>query len=112
MRLPLRSRPAFYLWGHRSPTRGPAGPQPGPSHREGDAKRAADGYEKAYQAANDLWRVGAGSMLDLEVARRIAVSARIQLLGVQRERVAAWIGLYRAAGGGWLATDRIDGLTQ
>ena len=81
------------------------------SGRESDAKRAADGYEKAYLAANDLWRVGAGSMLDLEVARRIAVSARIQLLGVQRERVAAWIGLYRAAGGGWLATDRIDGLT-
>ena len=79
------------------------------SAREGDAKRAADGYEKAYEAANDLWRVGAGSILDLEVARRIAVSSRIQLLGVQRERVAAWISLYRAASGGWSSAERADG---
>ena len=71
------------------------------STREADVKRAAEGYEKVFQAANDRWRVGAGSMLDLEETRRVAVSARAQLLGVQRERIAAWISLYRAVGGGW-----------
>jgi len=79
------------------------------SSRETDAKRAADGYEKALVASNDLWRVGAGSLLDLELSRRIAVSSRIQLVGVQRERVAAWISLYRAAGGGWTSSERVAG---
>jgi outer membrane protein, multidrug efflux system len=79
------------------------------SAREADAKRAAEGYEKAFAASNDLWRVGAGSILDLELSRRIAVSSRIQLLGVQRERVAAWISLYRAVGGGWSVTDGVAG---
>ena len=77
------------------------------SAREGDAKRAAVGYQKALAASNDLWQAGLGSMLDLEVSRRIAVASQIQLIGVQRERVAAWISLYRAVGGGWSATESI-----
>ena len=77
------------------------------STREGDAKRAAVGYQKALAASNDLWQAGLGSMLDLEVSRRIAVASQIQLIGVQRERVAAWISLYRAVGGGWSATESI-----
>lgn len=77
------------------------------SAREDDARRAAEGYETAYGAAKALWQVGAGSLLDLEVARRIAVASRTQLLAVQRERVAGWISLYRAAGGGWSAADPV-----
>ncbi len=69
--------------------------------REDDAQRAADGYETAFRAADQRWRVGAGSLLDVEVARRLAVVSRTQLIAVQRERIAAWISLYRAAGGGW-----------
>lgn len=69
--------------------------------REGDARRAAENYDKVFKAADDRWRVGAGSLLDLEIARRLAVVSRTQLIIVQRERVAAWISLYRAAGGGW-----------
>ena len=76
--------------------------------RAADAQRAADGYEQAFKAADDRWRVGAGSLLDLEVARRLAVVSRTQLIGVQRERVAAWINLYRAAGGGWSADEADD----
>ena len=71
------------------------------STREDDARRAADGYETAFRAADQRWRVGAGSLLDVEVARRLAVVSRTQLIAVQRERIAAWISLYRAAGGGW-----------
>ena len=75
--------------------------------READAQRAADGYQRSFRAADDRWRVGAGSLLDLEVARRLAVVSRTQLIAVQRERVAAWISLYRAAGGGWSPADPV-----
>jgi multidrug efflux system outer membrane protein len=75
--------------------------------REGDARRAAENYEKVFKASDDRWRVGAGSLLDLEIARRLAVVSRTQLLNVQRERLAAWISLYRAAGGGWSPSDPI-----
>ena len=73
------------------------------TEREADAARAADGYDQVLRAATDRWRIGTGSLIDVEDARRVAVNARTQLLGVQRERVAAWIGLYRAVGGGWTA---------
>jgi outer membrane protein, multidrug efflux system len=73
------------------------------SEREADAQRAADGYAVVLKAATDRWRLGAGSLLDLEETRRVAVNARSQLINVQRERVSAWIGLYRAVGGGWSA---------
>lgn len=69
--------------------------------RENNVVIAAEGYEQSFRAANDRWRVGVGSLLDLEAARRTAVGARDQVLAVRRERVAAWIGLYRALGGGW-----------
>lgn len=75
------------------------------SSREGDARRAAANYEKVFKAADDRWRVGAGSLLDVEIARRLAVVAQTQLINVQRERIAAWISLYRAAGGGWSPSD-------
>jgi multidrug efflux system outer membrane protein len=75
------------------------------STREGDARRAAENYEKVFKASDDRWRVGAGSLLDLEIARRLAVVSRTQLINVQRERIAAWISLYRAAGGGWQPSD-------
>jgi multidrug efflux system outer membrane protein len=75
------------------------------SSREDDARRAAENYATAFRAADDRWRVGAGSLLDLEVVRRLAVVSRTQLITVQRERIAAWISLYRAAGGGWSPAD-------
>lgn len=75
------------------------------SARESTAQRAADGYNKVFVAASDRVRVGSGSLLELEDARRIAVASRTQLLAVQRERIVAWISLYRAAGGGWSPSD-------
>ena len=71
------------------------------STRESDARRAAENYAKVFLAANDRWGVGAGSLLDLEETRRVALASRTQLLAVQRERISAWISLYRALGGGW-----------
>jgi len=79
------------------------------STRENDAQRAANGYDKVFKAAEDRWQVGAGSLLDLEIARRLAVVSRTQLIAVQRERIAAWISLYRAVGGGWSPGDPVSG---
>lgn len=73
--------------------------------RETDARRAAQGYAEFLAAAQTQWRVGTGSLLDLEQARRAALAANAGLLQVQRERIAAWITLYKAVGGGWQRTE-------
>lgn len=78
------------------------------SDREADAQKAAAGFRVFLDAAQARWQVGAESLLDLEVARRNALIAAAALASVQRERVAAWITLYKAAGGGWTA----DSLTS
>jgi outer membrane protein TolC len=39
--------------------------------------------------------------LELEEARRVRLTAETALLSLLNERTAAWISLYRAAGGGW-----------
>jgi outer membrane protein, multidrug efflux system len=69
--------------------------------READAGLAAGGLREYFEAAQTRWRIGAGSLIDMEDARRTALAAQAGLIGVQRERVAAWVSLYRAAGGGW-----------
>jgi NodT family efflux transporter outer membrane factor (OMF) lipoprotein len=71
------------------------------SRREDDARRAAAGFREFFDSAQARWDVGAGSLLDLEEARRNALNAAAALVSVQRERVAAWISLYKAVGGGW-----------
>ena len=75
------------------------------ARREGEAERAAQGFRDYFAAAEQRWRIGAGSLIDREEARRTALAAQSALINVQRERVAAWITLYRALGGGWSATD-------
>jgi NodT family efflux transporter outer membrane factor (OMF) lipoprotein len=69
--------------------------------RVGDAERAALGYRSYFDAAQTRWRVGAGSLIEMEDARRFSLNAEAALVSVQRERVAAWVALYKAAGGGW-----------
>ncbi|GGY55420.1 efflux transporter outer membrane subunit [Pseudoduganella albidiflava] len=65
------------------------------------AQAALDGYRASFTAAEDLYRNGMGSLLQLEDARRTRLAAENAMIAVQRERSAAWIALYRAAGGGW-----------
>jgi outer membrane protein TolC len=48
------------------------------------------------------------SLIELEQARRSKLAAETALVTLQRERVAAWIALYRAAGGGWQAPQLTD----
>jgi NodT family efflux transporter outer membrane factor (OMF) lipoprotein len=71
------------------------------TRREADAQKAAQGYREFFDAAQARWDVGAGSLLDLEEARRNALNAAAALITVQRERITAWINLYKAVGGGW-----------
>ena len=71
------------------------------TRREADAQKAAFGFREFFDAAQARWDVGAGSLLDLEEARRNALTAAAALVTVQRERVTAWVNLYKAVGGGW-----------
>jgi NodT family efflux transporter outer membrane factor (OMF) lipoprotein len=73
--------------------------------REVDALAAARDFEAALLGTQARQRGGLASLLDLEAARRNAVQAQSALIELQRERVAAWIALYRALGGGWNVGD-------
>ncbi len=71
--------------------------------RTDDARVAFEGYRAAFGAADSRYRNGLASLLELEDARRTRLAAENALVTLQRERSAAWIALYRAAGGGWTA---------
>ena len=71
--------------------------------RGGDAQVASEGFEASYRATEARFKGGLASLFELEDARRSAVQAQSALIDLQRERVAAWISLYRALGGGWTA---------
>ena len=71
------------------------------AEREAEAHEATLRYDETFAAAEKRWQAGIGSQLELEEVRRLAVAARSQHVGVQYDGIAAWIGLYRAIGGGW-----------
>lgn len=66
-----------------------------------DARSAAEGFRIYFTATEARYRSGLGNLVELEDARRTALAAETALVDLQRERVAAWIALYRAIGGGW-----------
>jgi len=78
------------------------------SERSGDAQAASDGFEASYRATEARYKGGLASLFELEDARRTAVQAQAALIDLKRERVAAWIALYRALGGGWSASTPQD----
>jgi multidrug efflux system outer membrane protein len=69
--------------------------------READANAALQGYQQFLRAAEARVKVGAGSLPELEEARRSVVAAQGAAVGVARERLTNWIALYKAVGGGW-----------
>jgi outer membrane protein, multidrug efflux system len=69
--------------------------------RLADAAVATEGYSAAFIASEARFKSGLGSLSDLEDTRRTALAAKTALLNLERERSAAWVALYRAAGGGW-----------
>lgn len=71
--------------------------------REDDAKTAAANYRAYLTASEQLWRSGGMSLLDLESARRSAISADLNVITLKRDQVTYWIALYKALGGDWQA---------
>ncbi len=69
--------------------------------RMADAAQSVRGYRAYLDAADARVRAGAGSLMELEEARRAVVLAQGVAVNVERERLLAWIALYRAVGGTW-----------
>ncbi|MTV40008.1 efflux transporter outer membrane subunit [Duganella radicis] len=69
--------------------------------RAGDAQTSLEGYRANYTAVEDRYKNGMASLFELEDARRTRLAAEQTVINLQRERSAAWVALYRAAGGGW-----------
>ena len=69
--------------------------------RAPDLQASVAGYQAFEKAAQARLSVGAGSVLELEDARRAVLAAQVAVLAVERERLNASISLYRAVGGGW-----------
>ena len=72
-------------------------------NRAGDARAAVDGYLQSFEATQALYRQGMASLVQLEEARRNLLGAQTTLQTLRHDQQAAWVALYRAAGGGWQA---------
>jgi NodT family efflux transporter outer membrane factor (OMF) lipoprotein len=73
------------------------------ARRNDDARTAVEGYRASYEATEARYRNGLASLIELEETRRARLAAENNLVTLELERRNAWIGLYRAAGGGWNA---------
>ena len=71
------------------------------AQRATDVQLAASGYRANFVATEQRFKAGLTNLVELEDARRTALSADNTALTLLRERIAAWISLYRAAGGGF-----------
>lgn len=80
----------------------------GTADRGADVQTAADNFDASFRATEARYKSGFGTLFELEDARRSALAAQNTLIDLRRERVAAWIALYRALGGGW--SERADAL--
>ena len=73
------------------------------ARRRAGAERAVAGYNAALAATTIGWEHGSINLIDLEVVRRQAFTARREVITLRQAHVAAWIALYKARGGGWTA---------
>ena len=70
--------------------------------RSEDARVAVEGYRASFNGTQSLYQNGLASLIDLEDLRRTRLAAELNAASLERERMSAWIALYRAAGGGWV----------
>jgi outer membrane protein, multidrug efflux system len=75
------------------------------SDRTEDLRIAVEGYRASFIGTESRYRSGLGSLIELEDQRRVLLVAENAQVLSQRDRVAAWITLYRAVGGGWVRPD-------
>ena len=71
--------------------------------RKNEADTAAKNYQLSFVETERQYQSGLTSLLALEETRRLDLAAQLALIDLQNEQRAAWIALYRAAGGGWSA---------
>lgn len=65
------------------------------------AQASSSHHQINFQAMQKLFDVGLGNLMDVENARRDYLTAQLSLQQVEQDKVAAWLALYRAVGGGW-----------
>jgi outer membrane protein TolC len=75
------------------------------AERSEDARVAVEGYRASFNGTESLYKTGLANLVDLEESRRVRLAAELNATSLERERMAAWIALYRAAGGGWSNPD-------
>ncbi len=69
--------------------------------RRGYNSKEVASLTQAVDAANELFRAGRASYLDVITAQRSVLEAEISLVQTQREQALSQLALYRALGGGW-----------
>lgn len=65
------------------------------------ADNAAREYRRYLGGTEAERRAGSVSLLTYEEARRQALNAQVELIGLQRDHVVHWVALYKSLGGGW-----------
>lgn len=78
------------------------------AERQADAQTAVEGYRAAFTGSEALYRGGLASLVELEDVRRSLLAASLTQVSLQGERLAAWVALYRALGGGWTADPAVS----
>ncbi len=81
------------------------------AQREADTLASARGYRANFEGAQIRLQSGFGNVVELEDARRLWLAAEAAVAALAQERVAAWVALYRAAGGGWSQAESTHHLT-
>ncbi len=75
--------------------------------RKTNTQVAAAGYRASFQGTQARFKAGLAGLPELEESRRTALNADTALLFLERDRMLAWISLYRSVGGGWTLTDTV-----
>lgn len=75
----------------------------GANRRRSKAAEAAAMHQAYYESVQAQWQEGGRTLLELEDARRLALEAEVEHLGLLRDQVQYWVALYKAIGGGWSA---------
>lgn len=74
------------------------------SDRNANTDIAAEAWRAALNATLARQRIGFANLIEVEEVRRQALAADVGRLGLQRDRLLAWVAVYRAVGGGWRQT--------
>ena len=69
--------------------------------RRKDLLTAIAGYKAALTATEAKVKAGFANLIELEEIRRTTLLAETTHLEVSKQRLLAWVALYRAVGGGW-----------